>query len=322
MANAECEIDGNRPDPKSKIQNPSSLSAGEVFVPSHRWPEMAVDFSVPEEAAKAARFWKEKTGTPEPGSTHELVAKNGGRFFEGPRCWQQEPHWPFAWSQAKHDWILRLDADEFPSGEMTEWLKTFRNATGSSKNASGYTCIWPLWNGKKALNTAWPNDRNFLFDKRSIRIAGMVEMVPYADTEFKALGITLHHTPKRKSFGYRNIVLRKQAYRWRRVIALSLLDRPTNLPRWRWTTPEWPQPFLRIRDHPIRYSVECLFVCPRFGLKSLLKNKMWSVLYSFPGSHWHHALICWDFLLLKTRSTGRLAHRNVPFNATSLTSFL
>ena len=71
----------------------------DVFVPSHRWPAMAVDFSLPTEATGAAPLWLEKREPPKAGSTHELVARHGGRFFEGPRCWQQEPHWPFAWSK-------------------------------------------------------------------------------------------------------------------------------------------------------------------------------------------------------------------------------
>lgn len=273
----------------------------EVYVPSHRWPEIAVDYSIPEDAEIAGSFWKEKIETPAIGSVHELVSQQGGRFFEGPRCWQQEPHWPFAWSQAKHDWILRLDADEYPSRELSDWLINFRKVPARPNDVSGYTCRWPLWDGRKSLKTPWPDGRNFLFRKSDISFAGVVELVPEAKTRFQPVSLTLCHTPNRKSFGYRNIIFRKQAYFWRRVIALSLLESPMNLPRWQMRNQHWPEPFKRIREHPLRYFFECLLVCPRFGLKALVKNRMWTVLYSFPASHWHHALICLDYMWLKAR---------------------
>src|SRR6266446_5052811 len=70
-----------------------------------------------------------------------LVAAGGGRFFERRREYEQEPHWPFAWEQAAHDWILRLDADEFPSEELKAWLKNFRASAGPEESVSGFTCV-------------------------------------------------------------------------------------------------------------------------------------------------------------------------------------
>ena len=63
---------------------------------------------------------------PDTTDVRTVVETAGGRFFERPHEFQQEPHWPFAWGQAKHDWILRFDADEFPSADMKTWLKSFK----------------------------------------------------------------------------------------------------------------------------------------------------------------------------------------------------
>ncbi|HHY85799.1 MAG TPA: hypothetical protein GYA07_09775, partial [Verrucomicrobia bacterium] len=60
---------------------------------------------------------------PDVSGVRPLVEGASGRFFERQREYQQEPHWPFAWEQARHDWILRLDADEFPSEPLKAWLK-------------------------------------------------------------------------------------------------------------------------------------------------------------------------------------------------------
>ncbi|NJK90806.1 MAG: glycosyltransferase [Blastochloris sp.] len=66
------ESDTNPPTPLAKIH-----------IPSHRHPELAVDFSIPEQAAQASTWWKHLEGSPSPGSIHELVTKHGGPCFEG-----------------------------------------------------------------------------------------------------------------------------------------------------------------------------------------------------------------------------------------------
>src|SRR5215468_5888457 len=100
-------------------------------------------------------------------------------FFEQPRRFQQEPHWPFAWEQAHHDWILRWDADEFPSEDMRHWLSTFRTQPEPSANISGYTCIWPLWDGQRARTKRWPR-RIYLIHRQRVRFFGLVHQAPIA----------------------------------------------------------------------------------------------------------------------------------------------
>src|SRR5437016_6180409 len=63
---------------------------------------------------------------PDSSGIQAIVEASGGHYFERSRAFQQEPHWPFAWQQAAYDWILRLDADEFPSEPLKLWLRKFR----------------------------------------------------------------------------------------------------------------------------------------------------------------------------------------------------
>jgi hypothetical protein len=90
-----------------------------------------------------------------------IVEAAGGRFFEGQRAYQQEPHLLFAFGQARHDSILHVDADEFPSERMNSWLREFRRAPEPARDVSGFTCIWPLWNGYKTVSQKWPAGRIF-----------------------------------------------------------------------------------------------------------------------------------------------------------------
>ena len=195
----------------------------------------------------------------------------GGSFFERPRAYQQEPHWPFAWGKAAHDWILRLDVDEFPGQELKAWLQEFRPRPEPASAISGFTCIWPLWNGRKAVTRNWPSGRIFLFNKQRVRFFGMAETLPIPDSNYQALKLVLQHEPRRKSYGVRNILFRKQAYHWRRVIAQSLMGLPTELPCWRWTSPDWPAPWDSLRRQPIRHSLVSLFWFPLCQVKDMLR---------------------------------------------------
>lgn len=223
------------------------------------------------------------------------VEAAGGRFFERPRAHQQEPHWPFAWEQAAHDWILRLDADEFPSEEMKTWLQNFRAGPGPAGAISGFTCIWPMWNGRRTVSKRWPAGRPLLFHRQRVRFFGMVEQVPVADGQYEPLNLVLHHQPVRKSYGLANLLLRKQAYRWRARIAASLLEEPAKLNCWRWGNRPWPQVWQEIRSHPFRTAGRRLTA----GTLRTLRDQ-WKVegrlhpLAALSGPV-HHALIAFEY---------------------------
>ena len=204
-----------------------------------------------------------------------MVEAAGGRFYEQPRACQQEPHWPFAWGQARHDWILRLDADEFPGDELKTWLQEFRHTPAQPEDVSGYTCIWPLWNGQRAVTCRWPAGRIFFFHKQRVRFWGMAETTPVPDSRFEPLGLVLHHEPLRISYGLRNILLREQAYRWRKLIAQSLLATPLQLACWRWTAADWPAPWSVIRRYPLRHAFKSLIWFSICQCKDMLRAGEW-----------------------------------------------
>lgn len=230
----------------------------------------AIDFSQLPDNSPLPEGYIAPSNSPKPGSIHELVVQCGGKYFLGSRCFQQEPHWPFAWSRARHDWILRLDADEFPSEELKNWLCRFRTGPEPPEDVSGYTCIWPLWNGRKMITNRWPVGRILLFHRRRVRFFGVAEQVPIPDSRYEPLGLILHHQPNRKSYGVRNALFRRQAYRWRHVIAQSLMGEPTALPCWRWTLAQWPNRWNWIRHHPLTHSIASLVWVPLRQLKGML----------------------------------------------------
>jgi glycosyltransferase involved in cell wall biosynthesis len=249
-------------------KSPEELSLKEPDAPPI---EIARDYAELPPDAPIPTGYRLKTGQPVPGSVHEIVEAYEGRFYEGPRCFQQEPHWPFAWWAAKHDWILRLDADEFPSPVLAEWIDQFRANNPDDSEICHYQAIWPLWDGKKRKTTHWPNSRPFLIKKSKHCFFGMVEQTSIPQADVLAISKVLAHQPKRKSYGVRNILFRRQAYLWRRVIAGSLMNCPSKLPRWRCVDSSWPEPWKSKIDHPFRLAFWCMFWFPFCQLRKMLK---------------------------------------------------
>jgi hypothetical protein len=239
---------------------------------------------------------------PDTTQVRQVAETAGGRFFEQPRAFQQEPHWAFAWAQAKFDWILRWDADEMPSAAMKDWLRAFRRQPEPPPEISGYTCSWPLWDGQKAVSTVWPAGRNFLFHRQRVRFFGMVEQVPVADGTFEPLKLTLHHQPKRKSYGLRNLLVRQQAYRWRERIAHSLLGKPTELKCWRWPNEAWPEDWEQIRRRPFSTALSRLTLGTFRGLRAQWRQERKLFPLAAVSGPVHHALICLKYWQLRRRA--------------------
>ncbi|MFZ3376341.1 MAG: glycosyltransferase [Chthoniobacterales bacterium] len=237
-------------------------------------------------------------------NVRSLVERAGGRFYERPREYQQESHWPFAWERAAHDWIIRLDADEFPSDEMKQWLQRLRQGVEPDENISGYTCIWPLWDGRRTVSRKLPVGRNFLFHRQRVRFFGMAEQVPVPDGHYESLDLVLHHQPLRKSYGLHNVLMRRQAYRWRRRIAQSLLGEPTDLFCWRWNTDTWPADWEQIRQRPWRTFFSRLILGMLRTLRDQWKEERWFFPNAAINGPIHHALICLEYWRLRRLQKG------------------
>jgi len=276
----ELERARQMPNPESGIKasvcytsnwkSPEELSLREPNAPPI---ELAIDYSNLPPDSPIPTGYRLATGHPVPGSVHELVQQYGGRFFEGPRCFQQEPHWPFAWWVASHDWILRLDADEFPTLELKEWLMDFKQNYKIPYAQCEFLAVWPLWNGVMASTKYWPTGRLFLMDRQQNTFFGMVEQTPTPLGEVQSCDKTLAHQPSRKSYGFRNIVLRRQAYIWRSVIAGSLIKSPLLLPRWKCQHSLWPAPWSGKIQSPLAQAIWSLFCLPLFQAREMIRKE-------------------------------------------------
>lgn len=238
---------------------------------------------------------------PDLDNVRELVERAGGRFFEHPRVGSLEGLSPFAWEQAAHDWILRLDADEFPSEEMKVWLLEFRTEPDPPDSISGFTCIWPLWDGRRTVSRRWPAGRIFLFHRQRVRFFGLVEQVPIPDGRYQPLELVLHHQPNRKSYGLANLLVRKQAHRWRALIAAGLQGKPTDLPTWRWTDATWPVAWETLRQRPFRTVLYRLLRGTMAALRDQWRRDRRFYPFAAISGPIHHTLFAWEYWKLRQR---------------------
>jgi len=238
---------------------------------------------------------------PDTTDVSQVAARHAARFFERPRCFTHEPQWPFSWEACRNDWILLFDADEFPSVELVEWLKQFQRGPEPAPDVSGFTCIWPLWDGRRAVTSGWPTGRIFMIDRRKVRYFGMGENRPEPEGHFQDIPLVLHHQPIRKSFGVGNVLFRGQAYRWRSAIAEALMGKPTDLPCWRWISPEWPDFWRQLIAHPLRHSVSSLLRFPFRQLRSMRTANQRPLVSACLNPAVHHCLLGIQVFIEKLR---------------------
>jgi len=226
---------------------------------------------------------------------HSLVTKYGGRFIERPRAFSQEPHFPFAFGEASHDWILRLDSDEFPSSELREWLQRFRSGPEPRADTSGYQCIWPVWNGHKAITRAWPNKRTFLLHRYRIRWIGVFEQGAIPDGRLVRVPLILCHQPEGKSHGFGNIFGKRRTGQGRTNTARALLGSPLDHPRWRYDSQRWPAHWQQVKDYPLLSGLWRLFVWPPRQAAAMLLAGDFPRPSVFAHAGVFHATLCFEF---------------------------
>lgn len=273
--------------------------------------EISLDYSKLKKNAPGPKSYQLIPKGTQESKLQQLVAQYRGRLYVGPRCFQQEPHWPFAWWKARHDWILRLDADEYPSREMRIFLNQFRKNASVKKNINGFSCLWPFWDGQKEFCFSPKEWRPFLFHKHHVAFIGMAEQAPIPISDWQSTGLTLHHRPSRPSFGLSYVFLRKQSYLWRECIAASLMLRPIDLPRWHYSRKTWPTHWAQIIHKPwsvglrrfTRILAGNLSVVPRRGLRFCQTELL--------GGPLHQLYISWAFGFYRLKSGRRIPYHRL-----------
>jgi hypothetical protein len=183
-----------------------------------------------------------------------LVRARGGRFFERPRQFSGDGHYVFAWQQARHDWIFRPDADEYPDPALAAWLRSFRSSPAPDTEVSGFEFIIPLWTGSARATSRWPY-RPTLIHRNRIRYISLCEQWLIPDWKWQRVGQVLCHEPANKNFGVGYLRRMAKRRRFLYATALGLMGGPDSFEQWRWEEPGWPRKWETLRRHPVRTAL-------------------------------------------------------------------
>jgi hypothetical protein len=132
----------------------------------------------------------------------------------------------------------------------------------------------------------------------------MCEQSPVPDGKCESLNVILHHQPPRKTYGFWNMLMRKQSKRGREFIARCLMGKPTDLVCWRWESDKWPPVWEHLRQHPLRSALRCLTVQPLRSLRDQWRAERRFLPSAAFSSHFFHAQLClmiWRLKRLKSR---------------------
>jgi len=99
-------------------------------------------------------------------NTIKICKKYTNKVFIMPHRGRSAFHWIPLIKKAKHDWILKLDADEFLSKDLKKNIKEL----AKNDKADAYSFIWPWYGDGKYITKRWPRKTSLY---RKSKISGM-----------------------------------------------------------------------------------------------------------------------------------------------------
>jgi glycosyltransferase involved in cell wall biosynthesis len=190
--------------------------------------------------------------------TLEICQEYGAKIFVRDYIGEAEPHRPFSFKQAKHEWILQIDADEFLSQSLRQNIKELI----LNKEVAGYEFFWPIWDGEKKISSSWPHKR-CLYRKKAISFLGIPHFVVEINGITKKNQLVLEHQPKYNNYTWHTF--KRKFRRWARIQAQFYLKKYADIEKFNCPGNDWP---LKIK---LRVKFPLLFI-PIDLIITFLKN--------------------------------------------------
>jgi glycosyltransferase involved in cell wall biosynthesis len=166
--------------------------------------------------------------------TVEIAEQMGARVFVREQIGTPEAHTVFAYEEARGDWLLGIDADEFLSAELRAAIPELVARAG----VSGYEFLWRIWDGERYVTQDGPY-KLVLFRRLATHYLGIQHSVERVDGRIERVPLLLEHRPRYNNFTVHSI--RTKWRRWARIHAKELLTPLDQLPRFNWEGPaRWP----------------------------------------------------------------------------------
>jgi glycosyltransferase involved in cell wall biosynthesis len=165
-------------------------------------------------------------------ATLEIARGHGCRVFERPRAGHSDYHRPFTYAQAKGDWVLNIDGDEFLSEPLRERLRELATRT----DVAAFEFEWPMWDGERYLTSGGPFKR-VLMRRNSIHSVGVIHHPQTVDGPVARIHLRLEHQPLYNN--YTLPVMRTKWRRWARIQASEYLSDRRSFPHFNEPVRPW-----------------------------------------------------------------------------------
>jgi glycosyltransferase involved in cell wall biosynthesis len=168
--------------------------------------------------------------------TLRIAKERGCRVFVRPRIGHAEYHRPFAYEQARGEWVLNVDGDEFLSSELRDGLRGLAART----DVAAFEFEWPMWDGERYMTSGGPYKLAFM-RRDLIHAVGIIHHYPEVDGAVERTELRLEHRPLYNNFSL--AVMKTKWRRWARLQAHAYLTDRRAFPRFN----EPPRPWSRTR---------------------------------------------------------------------------
>jgi glycosyltransferase involved in cell wall biosynthesis len=166
--------------------------------------------------------------------TLEIAASHGCQIHTRPLVGHAEASTVFAYEQARGEWILTLDADEF----LSEPLRAGLRELVADERVNGYELLWRMWDGSRYFTESGPY-KLALFRRSSVHLLGMVHGSEDVDPPIARVQLQLEHRPQYNNLALGTVLTKWR--RWARINAKEFLTPFAELPKYNWQgASDWP----------------------------------------------------------------------------------
>jgi glycosyltransferase involved in cell wall biosynthesis len=166
--------------------------------------------------------------------TLEIAERHHCRIFVRALVGHAEASTVFAFEQARGEWILSLDADEFLSEPLARALRELI----VDEHANGYELLWRMWDGERYITERGPY-KLALFRRSRVHLLGTIHGIEIVDPPVRRVDLQLEHRPRYNNFALRTVLTKWR--RWARINAREFVTPLSEAPSFNWDGPhDWP----------------------------------------------------------------------------------
>lgn len=163
----------------------------------------------------------------------EICQKYDAKIFIRPFVGAMEGHIAFAYREARGEWILRIDGDEYLSDDLKKNLRNLTQTLG----VDAYEFLWPFWNGNERATKNWPYKICF-FRKDRISFLGVVHYVTEVLGRVERSNLILGHEPVKNNYTWQRF--RERWLRLAKIQAETYFRDINSLENFNYFAKDWP----------------------------------------------------------------------------------